>query len=95
MKDSIRIPGTRVKVKSTSHLHEGVVGTVDKDYDNTIQIRVEKEYEKHRYAYRSRIGHFDAEPGQSYKEFREGKFIMAYPNDLREIPKDKEANETK
>ena len=91
MKDSIRIPGTRVKVKSISHLHEGVIGIVDKDYGSTIQIKVDPKFEKHKHSYRSRIGHFDIKPGQSYKDFREGKFIMVRFEALREIAKEKDA----
>lgn len=90
MKDSIRIPGTHVKVKSTSHLHEGVEGIVDRDYGYTIQIRLDKEYESHKHAYRSRIGFLEVKPGQKPTDFREGLFIMVRAESVREIPKKEE-----
>jgi len=90
MKDNIRIPGTRVKVKSLSHLHKGVIGTVDKDYDITIQIKLEPKFETHKHSYKSRVGYFDRKPEQSYKDYREGKFIMVRPEALIEIAKEKE-----
>jgi len=85
MTDSIRAKGTHVKVKSTSRIHEGVEGIVDKCYNKytfseTIQIKLDKKYIKHRAGYKSRIPYS--------KELREGKFIMTYAKDLREIPKE-------
>lgn len=81
-KDPIRIPGTKVKVIAKNNYHPGVIGVVDKDYGNTVQIKVDKEFESHNRAYRSRIGHFAVKEGESPSDFREGKFIMVNPDHL-------------
>ena len=86
MIENIRTPGTRVKVTSKSLLHAGVKGTVVKDYGMTILLQVEDE--KHRYAYRSRVGKNDK--GLDPRGFLPGKFIMAFPQTIIEIVKEKE-----
>ncbi len=90
MIESIRTPGTRVKVTSKSILHEGVIGRVVRDYINTILLQVEDE--KHRHAYKSRVG-VNSE-GLDPKSFLPGKFIMVFPHTIVEIAKkQKDENE--
>lgn len=83
MKENIRIPGTTVKITSKSNLHEGVTGTVVKDYDMTIFIKVDNE--GHKYAYRSRVGKNDQ--GLDPRAFLDGKYVMAFPHTVLETAK--------
>ena len=83
MAENIRTPGTRVKITSKSTLHAGVKGTVVKDYEMTILIKVENE--KHRYAYKSRVG--KNSKGINPKDYLPGKYIMAFPHTVIEIAK--------
>lgn len=84
MIENIRTPGTRVKITSKSILHEGVKGTVVKDYENTVLIKVENE--KHKHAYKSRVGKNDE--GIDPKDYLPGKYIMGFPHTMIEIKKD-------
>ena len=79
--ESKRTPGTRVKVTSKSQLHAGQIGRVIADYDNTILVKAENE--KHKHAYRSKIGVNDE--GLDPAGFMEGKYFMVYPANLNEI----------
>lgn len=79
--EEIRTPGTRVKVTSKSQLHAGVVGTVEKDYQMTILIKVDNE--RHKHAYKSRVGL--NYKGIDPRAFLEGKFIMAFPHTVIQI----------
>ena len=86
MIENIRTPGTRVKITSKSYRHQGVKGSVVRDYGMTILIKVENE--KHKYAYRSRVGKNNK--GIDPKDYLEGKFIMALPHTVIEIKKEKD-----
>jgi len=81
MIENIRTPGTNVKITSKSNLHEGVKGTVVKDYGMVILIKVKNE--KHKHAYRSRVGKNDK--GIDPKDYLDGKYIMAFPHTVIEV----------
>jgi len=81
MKEAIRTPGTKVKISSKSAHHAGQTGRVDADYDYIVQIKADDE--KHKNAYRSRVGKNDK--GVDPKSFKMGKYFMAYPSHIIQV----------